>query len=167
MATFLVWVAYLNATGYSMDEAVWINIDETPIPYHNKNLRGLRKQPADKTEEREMRCRVPLAKARSKCTMVASIASDETVQKGLPQVLLPQEKGMVKKWDEAATLATTMPRIALIRGSTGWMNNKLMKSYLDILAPAVQAHAGPKKIVLMMDCCTSHVSVKTSGWCEN
>ena len=111
MTIFLVWVAYTNATGYSMDEAVWINIDETPIAYHNKNLKGLRKQPADKKEEREMRCKVSLAKARSKCTMVASIASDETVQKGLPQVLLPKEKGMVKNGTRQQPLQQPCPEL--------------------------------------------------------
>ena len=38
-----MWVAYLVAIGYGMNEAVWINIDETPIPYHFGSKPGLKK----------------------------------------------------------------------------------------------------------------------------
>ena len=29
----MIWVAYLTAIGYGIDEAAWIKVDETPIPY--------------------------------------------------------------------------------------------------------------------------------------
>ena len=35
MKQFFVWVGYLASIGYSMDEAVYINLDETSIPYHH------------------------------------------------------------------------------------------------------------------------------------
>ena len=156
---FLVWVAYLNATGYSMREAVWINIDESALPYHFSGLKGLRKLPANKKESDEMRCKASLCKTRSKCTLIASIASDLSLQKYLPQVFLPKEKGMVGKWKAAESLIAPMPSIDIIRGTSGWMNSTIMKDYLKILGPVVKAHAGDKKIVLVWDCCSSHISV--------
>ena len=39
----MLWVAYLTAIGYGIDEAVWINVDETPVPYHVGGRHGWKK----------------------------------------------------------------------------------------------------------------------------
>ena len=41
----MLWVAYITAIGYGVDEAVWINVVETPIPYHVGGRRGWKKPP--------------------------------------------------------------------------------------------------------------------------
>ena len=46
----MLWVAYLTAIGYGIDEAVWINVDETPIPYHVGGRRGWKKIPGTRTQ---------------------------------------------------------------------------------------------------------------------
>ena len=40
----MIWVAYLTAIGYGIDEAVWINVDETPVPYHVGGRHGWKKK---------------------------------------------------------------------------------------------------------------------------
>ena len=40
-----VCAAYITAIGYGVDEAVWINVVETPIPYHVGGRRGWKKPP--------------------------------------------------------------------------------------------------------------------------
>ena len=41
----MLWVAYITAIGYGVDEVVWINVVETPIPYHVGGRRGWKKPP--------------------------------------------------------------------------------------------------------------------------
>jgi len=92
----MIWVAYLAAIGYGMDTAVWINIDETPIPYHYGNRHGWKtKKPSD-TMKQSMVERASLQLQRSHCTLLASIASSTDVQNVLPQILLPKIQGRKK-----------------------------------------------------------------------
>ena len=46
----MLWVAYLIAIGYGIDEAVWINVDETPTPYRVGGRHGWKKQPHTRTQ---------------------------------------------------------------------------------------------------------------------
>ena len=160
MKLFFVWVAYLKATGYGMDEAIWINIDETPIPYHFGGKKGLRKHPNSKHECDQMRDKTTLAKVRSKCTMIASIASDTTLQQCLPQVLLPNAKGQKKKWKAAQEKSKAYKCVRIMEGTTGWITNLCMKSYLRMLKKTVSEHAPGRKIVLMMDAHACHHSIQ-------
>jgi hypothetical protein len=45
------WVAYLIAIGYGVDEVVWINVDETLIPYHMGGPRLEKKHPAQELRD--------------------------------------------------------------------------------------------------------------------
>jgi hypothetical protein len=45
-----VCAAYITAIGYGVDEAVWINVVETPIPYHVGGRHGWKKQPRTRTQ---------------------------------------------------------------------------------------------------------------------
>ena len=47
----MLWVAYITAIGYGVDEAVWINVVETPIPYHVGGRRGGKKHTPRKNSE--------------------------------------------------------------------------------------------------------------------
>ena len=90
----MIWVAYLTAIGYGIDEAVWINVDETPIPYHLGGRHGWKKKEAPVQELKDhMVEKTSLQLQRSHCTLVASIASNEEFQTLLPQVLLPKMQG--------------------------------------------------------------------------
>ena len=95
----MLWVAYLTAIGYGIDEAVWINVDETPIPYHVGGRHGWKKQKPVQALREQMVERATLQLQRSHCTLVASIASRGHVQKVLPQVLLPKMNGKKKVGD--------------------------------------------------------------------
>ena len=160
MKLFFVWIGYLNSIGYGLNDAVWINIDESPIPYHVSGKKGLRLHPLSKKDDHEMRDRTSLAQIRSRCTLIASIASDNTLQQHLPQVLMPNERGLKKKWQLASESATEYPCIQVLKGTQGWINTKSFKKYLHILHNIVKAKAAGKKIVLMMDCLASHISVE-------
>jgi len=116
----MIWVAYLTAIGYGMDTAVWINIDETPIPYHYGNRHGWKtKKPSD-TMKQSMVERASLQLQRSHCTLLANIASSTDVQNVLPQILLPKIQGRKKKWKAVSTLETRPENVETIMDTNGW-----------------------------------------------
>ena len=45
MKLFLIWVSYLSAIGYSLLDAVWINMDETPMKYQMAPKKGMMAKP--------------------------------------------------------------------------------------------------------------------------
>ena len=106
---FFVWIGYLNSIGYGLNDAVWINIDESPIPYHVSGKKGLRLHPLSKKDDHEMRDRTSLAQIRSRCTLIASIASDNTLQQHLPQVLMPNERGLKKNGNWPVSQPQSIP----------------------------------------------------------
>jgi len=142
-----------------MDTAVWINIDETPIPYHYGNRHGWKmKKPSD-TMKQSMVERVSLQLQRSHCTILASIASRADVQNVLPQILLPKIQGR-KKWKAVSTLETRPENVEIIMDTNGWMDMKILKQCLQKLETAM-APVGVNKVVLVMDCHPSHYAWKT------
>ena len=112
-----------------MEEAVWINLDETPIPYHLGGKKGLRKHPRDKQESEAIKDRVSLAQIRGKCTLVASVASDSSFQEYLPQVLMPNTRGLKNKLKQAKDMSQHYNCIRIMNDTTRWMNNESMKEY--------------------------------------
>ena len=52
---FFVWVGYLASIGYNMDEAVYINLDETSIAYHYGGKKGLNKKRDTKYSTEDMK----------------------------------------------------------------------------------------------------------------
>ena len=90
---FLNWVTYLNSIGHGPQEAVWINIDETPIKFHYPKVVGLRKICSSVADRARIRDKTPTAITHGQCTLVAAISSRPDIQKILPQVILPKTKG--------------------------------------------------------------------------
>ena len=155
---FFVWVAYLASIGYSMEEAVYINMDETPIPYHFGGKKGLKKHEDQNKGTDEMRDKTHLHNARQHCTLMAAICTDPNIQKALPQVLLPNVKGRKKKWDQVIKDKTECPNVKVKTGTGGWVDNKCLLEYFDILRDSLQEFKG-KKVVIVMDSHSSHRSV--------
>ena len=92
----MTWAAYLRTAGFSEDKAIWINIDETAIPFHVGGRAGNRLQAPTRKARAYMAERASLQLKRANCTFMAALATDPEVQKGLPQVLLPKMKGHKK-----------------------------------------------------------------------
>ena len=105
----------------------------------------MRKHPRDKQESEAMKDRISLSQIRGKCTLVASVASDLSLQEYLPQVLMPNTRGLKKKWKQAKDMSQHYNCIRIMDDTTGWMNNESMKEYLKILHSAVKHKAAGKK----------------------
>jgi hypothetical protein len=155
----MIWVAYLTAIGYGIDTAVWINIDETPIPYHFGGRHGWKKHKPPDTMKQSMVERATLQLQRSHCTLLASIASRTDVQNVLPQILLPKVPGG-KKWNTVSSMETKPDNVDIIMGSNGWMDMKMLKQCLEKLRAAM-VPLDVNKVVIVMDCHPSHYAWKT------
>ena len=57
--SFIAWVAYLSAIGYSMQDALWINVDEIPLKYHYGTRKGMRKKAVSPEEKSICRTKHP------------------------------------------------------------------------------------------------------------
>lgn len=159
----MTWAAYLREVGFSQDKASWINIDETAIPFHVGGRAGNRLLAPTKKARTFMAEKASLQQKRASCTFMAAAANDPEVQKGLPQVLLPNMKGHKKKWKNSPTLLAKPKGIRIMENTNGWSTVESMIEYLGVLKKELDA-MGKKTIVLVMDCHSSHMSYKTLQW---
>ena len=160
---FIIWVSYLNAIGYSLNEATWINIDETPIPYHVQGRAGFRQPHAPVGMGHCFVERATLNQRRAQCTFMAATTNDDELQKELPQVLLPNIVGHKKKWKSSPSLAAAPPHIRVLKDTNGWSTAESMKEYFKLLR-AYLKKKGKHKVVLLMDCHPSHYAFSTINY---
>ena len=165
---FLRWVAYLGSIGYSINDALWLNMDETPLRFYPRNQRG-------NTYSRDAPVRAGATPAslrdlRTQVTGAVTVASHPAAQLLLPQLLLPNEQGHKKLWAALpAELTAIWPNIHVFSGSQGWMNNTTMLRYVKLIHEVLTA-AGYEKVVLLMDAARVHVSpavlrsIARKGW---
>lgn len=129
----MTWAAYLREAGFAKDKAIWINIDETAIPFHVGGRAGNRLQAPTKQARRFMAEKATLHQRRASCTFMAAVANDPVVQKGLPQVLLPNMKGHKKKWTKSPTLLAKPAGIKVMENTNGWSTVESMIEYFKVL----------------------------------
>lgn len=165
----MTWVAYLSSIGYSMEDATWINIDETAIPYHVGGRAGMRKQGCSNELLPYMVEKASLGQRRGHCTFMAAIASNPIVQKVLLQQLLPNIQGQKKKWKQSEVLERAPETLHVDMDTGGWSTIVSMRKYIDRLKASVDK-TETAKVVLVMDCHPSHYAFDTlrhvtrKGW---
>ena len=156
---FFIWVTYLCALGYSLADALWINIDETAIKYHFTKMKGYQAQAPNQKMKKHMVEKVTSRDAKSHCTLISAIASEQESQTQMPQVFIPNTTGRKKNWQEAKNKNIHNPNVMINLDTQGWMTIEFMLVYLDILAERIK-ELGKNKVVLVMDCLAAHISIK-------
>ena len=160
MSQFAIWVAHLVGLGFSLENATWINLDETPIPYHIGGRRGMMKAACPKDLKGRMTERASLKDRRGHCTFMAALTNDQEVQKVLPQVLLPNTLGRKRKWKHSEALNNAGPTIRVMDNTSGWSTTASMKEYFDHVEVVLKA-MGKDRVVIAMDVHSSHVAPET------
>ena len=156
---FVRWVRYLKAIGYGPGEAVWINMDETQLPHHVGGKMGNIKKTSNKDTKAKMKEKATLAQKRKHTTYMACITNKPELQTAVPQILLPNPKGDKKRWKSSELTSNDDKNIVLNLESSGWVNCKIMVWWLKTLHDAM-AKKKISKVVLVMDCCTSHYALR-------
>ena len=152
-------MTYLGALGYSLADALYINMDETAIKYQYTKMKGYKAQAPNDKMKKHMVQKVSSRDAKSHCTLISAMASEEESQKRMPQVFIPNVTGRKKKWQEAKNQNIDNPNVMINLDTQGWMTIEFMLVYLDILAERVK-ELGKNKVVLVMDCLAAHISIK-------
>ena len=143
-----------------MTEATWINIDETPVPYHVSGRAGIRMKRAPTGMNHCLVERATLNQRRAQCTLMAAAVNSDALQKTFPQMLLPNIVGHKKKWRDSASLAAAPPHIKVNKETNGWSTAVSMKAYFNTLSEHLKSK-GIHKVVIVMDCHPSHYAWPT------
>ena len=153
---FLIWVAYLSETGFSLDESLYINLDETAL--RQENLRqGLVSGSVEDTSGVIAGSDMGQTVSRDSTTLVALLCNQAAWQKIMPQWLLPKKHKDATKWKAIAEEFRTQGGcVQVITGTSGWMTVDTMIIILDHLKNIIHEHGG-SKVVIVMDCLRAHV----------
>ena len=105
-----------------MNEAVYINVDETSLVYHYGGKKGLKKKRDTKYKTEDMKDKTSVHLTRKHCSLIAAICSNPNVQEALPQVLLPNVRGK-KGVGQGNQRQERLPECTSDEG-TGWLGNQ-------------------------------------------
>ena len=90
---FYQWIQWLHCSVLREREAVWLNLDESPIPLGVPTEKGYQMF-SDAGSRRRARQPVPQSDTRSHATLVATICNRPELQPHVPQFLLTKDKRM-------------------------------------------------------------------------
>lgn len=151
--------AYFQWLNAAMDEApplrppLIVNMDETAIVRHVTGVRGTiiratRKFPTAID-------RVSLSNRRSSVSLLASVASDATVQAQLPQVLLGNEHAFTLQ--VLRSIGSTVGNVTLWRQKSAWNSHSTMRKWLTLLAKALGPLVEARYVIVVVDVHPSHI----------
>jgi len=156
------WVRRLWSIGATFNDAVWINVDETALPYFTGGRPGFRMKTSEKQLKDRMVEQSSLSLRRCHCTLISAVSTDPAVQKVLPQILLPNFARQKKAW-RRASLIESHTGVRIMLGTNGWSTCKSMRDYFKIIKATV-CDITSKPIVMVMDCHPSHIATSTIHW---
>lgn len=159
-AVLLRWARWVSLEVANGREIVWVNMDESTLSNVKAWKKGIRSQREPITAEgfqNAMRLR-----ALPRTSLIAAIASSPEVQRVLPQVRLPRSvNGKKPTFALRAAYATAQRPQVTWHGTNGWNTQTTMLLWLTALRRAVRSVRPSSAIVLLMDCCSVHLSSRT------
>jgi hypothetical protein len=156
---FLRWIRHVLSDRLCGKPAVVVNMDETFLNNIKPWKRGIVVRGAGGEHAHAGSVRKDPSLGRM--ALLASVCSHAAVQRLLPQIRMPRAKGGGKVPCEpirTAYRAAGAPQIA-VHGTSGWNTSTTMKFYLKSLMVAARRGAPGHAVMLVMDCCPSHLSV--------
>lgn len=154
---FLRWLRHVLSERAGGKPVVVVNMDETFLSNIKPWKKGIvcRRASGAEGHAGNIRKDAPL----SRTTLIASVCSHAALQRVLPQIRLP--RGKPGKFPSAPTgrayALAGAPQVAL-HGSSGWNTAMTMKCYVRLLSASLKRGAPGHVVVLVMDCCPSHLS---------
>lgn len=152
------WVLHVLLLRRSEGIVVVLNMDETMLSGVKRAKRGVTSCSAAVAD--------PVAPRRERgmlrTSLLATICSDAEVQPHLPQIRLPRGDGraapsrpVLRSFADAGR-----PQVAW-HGSGGWVTTRVLVWYLRVLRRSVQSVRPGARLVLLLDCCPSHMAQET------
>ena len=150
---FFQWCNYLRdraaATG---KEALYVNLDETPVPICFTHVRGNVVRTGQRSRPRQLATR---ADTRLYFTLVAMICTEPELQPFLPQLMVVSEKTL-RKQDEPAVRAILPDNVYLLRRKSGWNNIETQAEIVTLTKHVLGAHLDRFQVIWVCDACKAH-----------
>ena len=135
-------------------EAVFINMDETPVAKQMKNRRGWVLELPGKMPE-GWYARINTRDTRAHVTLVGMVCDDAALQKHLPQIILAKDENLTRA--EKAALRSLAAPTVWMENVNGWMTCDIMKRTLTLLRRLVLRAKPNVEIVVCFDCAAQHL----------
>ena len=154
---FLLWTQWLFGYALPLRHTVVLNLDETAVPYQLTGLYGnvvpVRARSAASSLLYE---RVSRRSMRGHLTVVSVISADATLQRCVPQFILPKDASL-SNMEKGMLLELPSP-IHYVSGTGGWVTSVIMKGLLTVLRRAVRSVRPEHHIVVALDAANQHIA---------
>ena len=154
---FLLWTQWLFGYALPLRHTVVLNLDETAVPYQLTGLYGnvvpVRARSAASSLLYE---RVSRRSTRGHLTVVSVISADATLQRYVPQFILPKDASL-SNMEKGMLLELPSP-IHYVSGTGGWVTSVIMKGLLTVLRRAVRSVRPEHHIVVALDAANQHIA---------
>ena len=155
------WARWLLAHLARLNEVLVVNMDETRLDNQSQWQHGYHVK---------RRCQLAVGSEfvhaptrESRCTLIAALCSNNALQGRLPQIILNKQKSA----DAAATARQPLQANTDVEwsNSTGAIDARTLARWVYSLRCVVDKHATTAWIILALDCCPVHVSLKFLRYC--
>ena len=145
------------ADKYSHQTMLWINMDETSIPFSQESLPGCVVPEAfEHLHPKQPHMRLQKSRRRGAYTYVALICDNPAVQPLLPHFLISTRTMLPQKMCRAYH-ALPPTKLQLLRGESSWATASCMVTMLKELKKALGPVLAEMKPVLLLDCAMPHL----------
>ena len=156
-----MWAQWL-ASALEWDRTIIANMDETALPYqiprrHGNALRA--RQDADANVA--LHERIGRRASHGHVALVAFLATDETLQAHLPQLVLVKDEQMSRA--EETRLAAPSQPVEWMQGANGRVTATNLPAILTRFRRAIRAVRSHRRIVLCMDAASQHLATEVLG----
>ena len=152
------WIRWIHQRVIAGDSNfVIVNMDETAIQNEYDSRKGyvVPMRLTSKTQP-EFYSRVSTTATRAQLTLAAFICNDASLQKHLPQVLLPKTRlTTIAEW---ALYDALQEPVITFHNTTGWVDSGIMKRLLTLLRRKIKQQRPDAKIILLFDGAPQHLS---------
>ena len=159
---FLRWLRFLVVHGVWNRQHVIVNMDETQLASVKHAGVGMISGRKRKRTDHRRSPRDPIDKHNTKVTLIAAVCDSSRLQPLLPQVILPRYTQHVRPPAHLLhTYAGFGHPFEFWHGTAGATTPGIIKTWLTRLRSVISSFNDSAWIILVMDCDTSHLSVKT------
>lgn len=156
VTAFWQWLRWAASRCGPGQKPLFVNLDETSLGVHMKGRAGVvatARTPGGLATA--LGVKPKLADLRGAITHVAMVCDCSWLQPLLPQVLIGNKRKFTKKLLKAVKAP---PAVHLLAEKSSWNSAAVMVKIIDLLAAALEPHRETHLPVLLLDCCTCHLT---------
>ena len=156
--TFWTWANYLKSQAPTGRNTVFINMDETSLPFGLASLKGNKfvRRPK-KVGAGPGHDRLPSSHKRGALSLIAFVSSEPSLQKHLPQILLGNKHQLAQKLRRRIA-HKDFGKLLIWSAPSAWVSHPIMSRILETLSASLRDFSAGRHFVLVLDCARCHIS---------